>query len=219
MFSFICVLIFQHSAGLFNDSCSACLIFIFSSYFLSLQHPLKSFLANLYSCKSSMFLVCSIVRQPCPLFCSNPDLDYIVFFFAEYCCPLEESRGCGGVTLGQFQLFMFFKMAANSLSENVTFSRSALEICIIPLLQLNWPREAHFRHYFFIHKLNSGLNPRWPPPLHWQFTFWIYIIINIIRSMTFRYRYLVPVYNFLSLTSDFTKAITFGGIALDSNIN
>ena len=87
-----------------------------------------------------MFLVCSIVRQPSLLFCSNPDLEYIVFFFAEYCCPdppLEESRGCGGVTLGQFQLFTFFKMAANSLSENVTFSRSALEICIVPLFRLN----------------------------------------------------------------------------------
>ena len=33
------------------------------------------------------------------------DLEYIVFFFAEYCCPdplFEDSRGCGGVTLGQF---------------------------------------------------------------------------------------------------------------------
>ena len=49
--------------------------------------------------------ICIIVRQPSPLFCFNPDLEYIVFFFAEYCCPdppLEESRGCVGVTLGQF---------------------------------------------------------------------------------------------------------------------
>ena len=33
------------------------------------------------------------------------DLEYIVFFFAEYCCPdplFEDSGGCGGVTLGQF---------------------------------------------------------------------------------------------------------------------
>ena len=46
-----------------------------------------------------------IVRQPSPLFCSNLDLEYIVFFFAEYCCrdpPLKESRGCGCVILGQF---------------------------------------------------------------------------------------------------------------------
>ena len=131
-----------------------------------------------------------IVRQPSPIFCSNLDLEYIVFFFAEYCCqdpPLKESRGCGGVTLGQFQLFTFFKMAANSLSGNVTFSLSALEICIIPLFQLNWPRETNFWHNFFIKKLNSRINPRWPPPLHCQFTF------CIIRSMTFRYRYLVPV--------------------------
>ena len=28
-----------------------------------------------------------IVRQPSPLFCSNPELEYIVFFFAEHCCP------------------------------------------------------------------------------------------------------------------------------------
>ena len=33
------------------------------------------------------------------------NLEYIVFFFAEYCCPdplFEDSGGCGGVTLGQF---------------------------------------------------------------------------------------------------------------------
>ena len=33
------------------------------------------------------------------------DLEYIVFFFAKYCCPdplFEDSGGCGGVTLGQF---------------------------------------------------------------------------------------------------------------------
>ena len=33
------------------------------------------------------------------------DLEYTVFFFAEYCCPdplFEDSGGCGGVTLGQF---------------------------------------------------------------------------------------------------------------------
>ena len=105
-------------------------------------------------------------------------------------------------------------MAANSLSGNVTFSLSALEMCIIPLFQLNWPRETHFRHYLFIQKLNSGINPRWPPPLHWQFTF------CIIRSMTFRYRYLHGTGIQLSKpTSDLTKAITFGGITLDSNID
>ena len=42
--------------------------------------------------------------------------------------PLEESRGCGCVTLGQFQLFTFFKMAANSHSGNVIFSLCALDM-------------------------------------------------------------------------------------------
>ena len=142
-----------------------------------------------------MFSVGPIVRQPSPLFCSTPDLEYIVFPLQNIVVQtphLDNPEGVEVSPLGNYSYSRFIKMAANSLSGNVTFSLSALEICIIPLFQLNWPRETHFRHYLFIQKLKSGINPRWPPPLHWQFTF------CIIWSMTFRYRYLVPVYNFLS---------------------
>ena len=67
----------------------------------------------------------NLVRQPSPLFCSSLNLEYIVFFFAEYCCPdppLNAFRACGGVTLGKAWLFTFFKMAANSHSGNNFFT-------------------------------------------------------------------------------------------------
>ena len=47
---------------------------------------------------------CFISRSPAAMVVYL-DLEYIVFFLAEYCCPdplFEDSGGCGGVTLGQF---------------------------------------------------------------------------------------------------------------------
>ena len=104
-----------------------------------------------------------LVRQPSPLFCSNLDLEYIVFSLQNIVVQTPHLKNPEGVEvspLGNFSYSRFFKMAANSLSENVTFSLFALEICIIPLFPLNGPRETNFRHYFFIQMLNSGINPR-----------------------------------------------------------
>ena len=81
-----------------------------------------------------------IVRQLSPLFCSNLDLEYIVFSLQNIVVQTPHLKNPEGVEvspLGNFSYSRFFKMAANSLSGNVIFSLSALEICIIPLFQLN----------------------------------------------------------------------------------
>ena len=64
----------------------------------------NDFVQNI-SRKSSQLSPIPIHFQPSQILSAKLDLEYIVFFFPEYCCPdlpLKESRGCGGVTLGQF---------------------------------------------------------------------------------------------------------------------